>query len=231
MSGAMSTEEVEYWTNSMNQDDAANPPATIDSSLHRPIELEFHDGPTTGSHLETQYIVLFCVLGIMAAGLVMYCVFSMVQNISFDDLTEEDLAWQKANNLGESECNDTNLLDSNDGTCAICRKDTKGQGSEWQTTGVGGCGYLTCHECFIGYVPLNERCVVCGQFYCYRRGRVTFIDLQKDEAENEKRRMNGGVISTIVGEDDVYDSGDDTVDAQVDALSTSGDGLRRRVVQ
>ena len=109
MSGAMSTEEVEYWTNSMNQDDAP-PPTILDSSLHRPIELEFHDGPTTGSHLETQYIVLFCVLGIMAAGLVMYCVFSMVQNISFDDLTEEDLAWQKANNLGESECNDTKTI-------------------------------------------------------------------------------------------------------------------------
>ena len=63
---------------------------------------------------------------------------------------------------------------------------------------------------------------------------AVLLNLNNEKEKNiifQTRRLNGEVISTIVGEDDVYDSGDDTVDAQVDALSTSGDGLRRRVVQ
>ena len=88
---------------------------------------------------------------------------------------------------------------------------------------------MTCHDCFVGYVPLKERCVVCGQFYCYRRDRVTFIDLQREEGDSQKdssKVKKSGHFSSP------YDSGDDDQNMiGKQSAQDKEDGLRRRVVQ
>jgi len=214
MSGAMTAEEVEYWTNSMNHEDASS------SS-----NIQFHDGVGGGNGLEIRYIMMFGVLGVLCAALVMYVIFSMIQNVAFDDLTDEE--WSQANDSDAGA--NSSLLANSDGCCVLCEKNTTGKGSEWQTTGLGGCGYLTCHDCFVGYVPLKERCVVCGQFYCYRRDRVTFIDLQREEGDSQKdssKVKKSGHFSSP------YDSGDDDQNMiGKQSAQDKEDGLRRRVVQ
>ena len=204
---AMSRDEIDDYTNSM------------------------HEGLKGSSgHLEIKYMIIFAGLGVICAAGLMYFVFSMLSNIAFDDLTDEEELLKS----GGEQSDRQGLIDSSDGKCAVCRMDTKGQGSTWQTTGVGGCGYLTCNDCFVNYCPLKERCEICGQFYCYRRGRVTFIDLMKEEQEKEMQRKHlpsreedaqdaefEEYVAKINNEDSRYKA---TIKNEDD------DGLRRRVV-
>ena len=77
---------------------------------------------------------------------------------------------------------------------------------------------MTCHECFSTYQPLPERCERCGQFYCYRRERVTFIELLNEEGggedNQEKEDHTNNVPKLVVVESQMSQKEDD--------------GLRRR---
>jgi hypothetical protein len=201
---AMTEQEVEYWTNSRINADDSSP---LDSSELPSVVYHNHG---RGGHLEWYYIIMACFAGILTAGGLMYSIFKMVQNVAFDSLTEEDIF----DGLADDTDNSTGLIDSEDGRCAICSKDTKG--NEWQKAGVGGCGYLSCNECYVGYEPLKRRCEMCGQFLCYRRGRVTFIELMKEEEEG--------------GNDNVPDtmSNDPTKFKNKISDMGSDEGLRRR---
>ena len=204
----MSTEEVEYWTNSMGE---APPPTG-----------QILGAPPTGSHLEMQYIIIAILIGSLTAGGLMYSLFRMIQNVAFDPLTEEEKL-QALYHVPTTE-----LIDSSDGKCVVCRKDTRGKGREWQTTGVGGCGYLTCDECFSGYKPLANRCEICGQFYCYRRGRVTFIELM-NEAEVDDENNNVDIDKRK--RSDVRTETEDEEERKTGTRDENkDDGLRRRGV-
>jgi hypothetical protein len=201
---AMTPEEVEYWTNSMNQQQT--PP--------QPNQMVYHNNGRGGSggHLEWQYIIFAALIGILTAFGVMYSLFQMIQNVAFEPLTDQEKL------EAMSEVDTSELLDSSDGKCVCCRKETQGNGNAWQTTGIGGCGYLTCHECFSTYQPLPERCERCGQFYCYRRERVTFIELLNEEGggedNQEKEDHTNNVPKLVVVESQMSQKEDD--------------GLRRR---
>ena len=104
---AMSRDEIDDYTNSM------------------------HEGLKGSSgHLEIKYMLIFTGLGVICAAGLMYFVFSMLSNIAFDDLTDEEELLKSGGDQSDRQ----GLIDSSDGKCAVCRMDTKGQGSTWQVS-------------------------------------------------------------------------------------------------
>ena len=149
--------------------------------------------PALSSHMQAVWVVVACLGGVGAAVLVMWGVFRAVSAMADDDLSVDE--WDRRHAIASARvgghghghrhgASENSKIDDTSGKCAICGQKHQG-GVTWQQNGFGGCGYLTCHECYINYRPLASRCEMCGQFYCYRRGRVTFKDLSEAEAQGE----------------------------------------------
>lgn len=130
---------------------------------------------------QTFWIIVFILLGILMAMIFVGILYWIMRKCVDEDLggSSEDIRLQFIANDKEGGMSSP-LLNDMSGRCAVCHNISKA-GKNWRSSGFGGCGYLVCKECYANYKPLEERCVVCGQFYCYRRGRVTFEELERQE--------------------------------------------------
>ena len=208
--GAMTQEELDQWTADL-------------------FEHEHGGDAAGGNHAtvikpEPFWIAVFVILGIGLAGLVVWFLYYVLTNCVDDDLgavTSEDIRLHYSNNKKSG--GGGGLIDDTSGKCAICyQKKQTVDGKAWQTSGYGGCGYLVCNHCYVNYRPLAERCVACGQFYCYRRGRVTFSDLEKDNEQPVRSAAGMAAVRSRWGQED---TGEEWQGVGQDEL----EGLRQRL--
>jgi hypothetical protein len=211
--GAMTQEELDHWT------------ADVFQGEHGPGS----GGGGGGEALlpmakpEPFWIAVFIVLGVGSAGLFVWLMWYLLKKCVDDDLgavTSEDIRLHYSNKHssrggggGGDGGGGGGLIDDMSGKCAVCREKQK-DGKGWRTSGYGGCGYLVCNDCHANYRPLAERCVACGQFYCYRRGWVTFSDLERDNEQPVRSASGRAAVKARWGEEGRDEQGED--------------GLRRR---
>ena len=187
-SGAMTQEELDRWTEDLFQDE-------IGADYQRTMKPQ------------PFWIAVFILLGFVFAALFVWVLYFALTRCVDDDLgavTSEDVRLHYStnkNNSAEGEGANSGLIDDTSGKCAVCREKKKG-GSSWKTSGFGGCGYLVCNDCYVNYRPLEERCVMCGQFYCYRRGRVTFSDLEKESTNSVRTPQGKAAVQELWRGDD-----------------------------
>ena len=171
-SDAMTQEELDRWTEDMFEQVRSQP-------VVKP---------------ETFWIIVFILLGVLMAVIFVGALYWIMKKCVDEDLggSSEDVRLQfLANQNEKGDEARSALINDMSGKCAVCHE-MKKSGTNWRTSGFGGCGYLVCKECYVNYKPLEERCVMCGQFYCYRRGRVTFEELEEQQTGARINEANGG---------------------------------------
>ena len=122
---------------------------------------------------------VYMILGILFGSVpAIYCLFKMLRDIDQSYFDEIDLS----NTIVQKEVNKRDR----DDMCKICST----TGTRENPLSLGGCGTITCENCYKKYKPLPDRCPFCQAYLCYRKYRTPLYSFDTHAMKNTNAKKD-----------------------------------------